>query len=127
MATPVKNSLLFSFCAIVLLGSSAACTNALAQKHNEVFSKLSVEHGLSSVTVTSILRDSRGYLWAGTEDGLNRYNGYDFKIYRNSPADSTSILGNRVISLQEDSKERLWVTYGGGGAQYYDRDRKSVV
>lgn len=111
-----------SFIIIIVLVKTGILSQAChAQNNNEVFSKLSVEQGLSSVTVTSILKDSRGYLWAGTEDGLNRYNGYEFKIYRNNPSDSVSLLRNRILSLYEDSNNTLWVSFGGGGLQYYDR------
>ena len=69
---------------------------------------ITTAQGLSHNGVTSIIEDSRGYLWIATYEGLNRYNGKDFTLYRNS-ADSASLLSNRVRALCEDSRGRIWV------------------
>jgi len=62
-----------------------------------------------------ILQDSHGFLWFCTLDGLNRYNGYQFKIFRNIPGDSTSISNNKILSICEDKSGNIWIgTYGGG-------------
>ena len=66
------------------------------------------KNGLSHNGVTSILEDSRGYLWIGTYDGLNRYNGRDFTLYRSSPTHSV-LLNNRVRTLAEDALNRIWI------------------
>lgn len=68
-----------------------------------------VEDGLSSNTVFAIMQDSRGFVWIGTEDGLNRFDGYDFHSYRNVPRDSTSLINNYIYSLYEDSRQKLWI------------------
>ena len=60
------------------------------------FDHLTVEDGLSSNTVYSILQDSQGFMWFGTSEGLNRYDGYTFKAYRHDPVDSTSISDNFI-------------------------------
>lgn len=104
-----------------------AATLTYAQGKNEAFSNFSVEHGLSSVTVTSILKDSRGYLWVGTEDGLNRYNGYEFKIYRNDPSNQNTLLTNRILTVFEDSGGTLWVSTGRGTVHYYDRQKDAFI
>lgn len=60
------------------------------------FNNLSVKDGLSNNKVISILQDKTGFLWFGTEDGLNRFDGYEFRIFRNNLADSNSISGNNI-------------------------------
>lgn len=80
-----------------------------AQGDNTRFEHISWEDGLSQVTVQSIIQDSRGFMWFATEDGLNKYNGYEFTIYRHNAADSGSLCSNRVTDLFEDSRGALWV------------------
>ncbi|RPI29550.1 MAG: diguanylate cyclase [Acidobacteria bacterium] len=91
------------------------------------FEHLSVEQGLSQSSVTCILQDGKGFLWFGTDDGLNRYDGYNFKIYRNNPANHFSVGSNRIRALLEDRKGILWVGTSGGGLNRYDRDRNRFV
>lgn len=68
-----------------------------------------VENGLSSNTVRSITQDSQGFMWFGTENGLNRFDGYNFKTFKNIIGDSTSIGNNYIYSLFEDSEKTFWV------------------
>lgn len=68
-----------------------------------------VENGLSSNTVRSIIQDSRGFMWFGTENGLNRFDGYHVKVFKNIIGDSTSIGNNYIYSLLEDSEKIFWV------------------
>jgi signal transduction histidine kinase/ligand-binding sensor domain-containing protein/DNA-binding response OmpR family regulator len=77
------------------------------------------EHGLSSTKVTTILQDNTNFLWIGTEDGLNRFNGYDFTIYKNQPGDPLSLISNHITALFQDSGNRLWVATIAG-LEYYD-------
>jgi ligand-binding sensor domain-containing protein len=56
-------------------------------QENYVFEHFSIPEGLSNPTVFSILQDSYGFIWIGTADGLNRYDGFEFKVYKNDPAD----------------------------------------
>ena len=66
---------------------------------------LTSDDGLSQNTVDCILKDSRGFMWFGTQDGLNRYDGYSFVVYRNDPDDLTSLGGNLV----NDHHQRWWL------------------
>jgi ligand-binding sensor domain-containing protein len=81
--------------------------NLLAQKDNIRFEHLSVEHGLSQVTVSCILQDSQGFMWFGTQDGLNKCDGYNFKVYRHNPENRDSLSDNFVLSIFEDSGGNL--------------------
>lgn len=73
------------------------------------FVKYQVENGLSHNTVWSVMQDSKGFMWFGTSDGLNRFDGRNFKIFRNNPLDSTSLGNNFVQSLFEDGHHNFWV------------------
>ncbi|WP_068471532.1 hybrid sensor histidine kinase/response regulator transcription factor [Saccharicrinis aurantiacus] len=69
---------------------------------------ITISDGLSHNGVTEVFKDSRGYLWMATYQGLNRYNGYDFKVYRNTPENSF-LLSNRVRTISEDKNGNLWL------------------
>ena len=73
------------------------------------FEHLSVADGLSQSTVNVILQDNRGFMWFGTLNGLNRYDGYEFIKYRHDPNDPHSISSDQVFSLCEDREGNLWV------------------
>jgi ligand-binding sensor domain-containing protein/anti-sigma regulatory factor (Ser/Thr protein kinase) len=85
------------------------------------FSKTSMT--LSNPHVSSILQDSRGFLWVGTEDGLNRFDGYEVTVYRNDADDSTSLLKNVILKIFEDSRGVLWVSTSSGGLHIYNRQQ----
>jgi signal transduction histidine kinase/ligand-binding sensor domain-containing protein/CheY-like chemotaxis protein/AraC-like DNA-binding protein len=70
---------------------------------------LGIEDGLSNNAVTSIYQDHNGFMWFGTYDGLNRYDGYGFKVFRNVIGDSSSLSSNGINALDEDALHRLWV------------------
>ncbi|MGM0496365.1 MAG: ligand-binding sensor domain-containing protein [Bacteroidota bacterium] len=74
----------------------------------------SVESGLSQSNVTCVLQDSRGFLWVATQDGLNRYDGYEFKTYKHDPANQNSISDNFINDLIEDKEGNLWIATNKG-------------
>lgn len=80
-----------------------------ADGHNYYFKHITIKEGLSQNTVLSILQDKEGFMWFGTKDGLNRYDGNTIKIFKRSPNDIFSIGNNTVWSLLEDGKGQLWV------------------
>jgi len=92
-----------------------------------VFKHLGLNEGLSQNTLNAICQDHRGFMWLGTFDGLNRYDGYSFKIYRNIPGDSTSLRNNGIFTLFIDSRKNLWVGTVGGGLHRYDEDQDAFV
>ncbi|MBC8506624.1 MAG: hypothetical protein ISR58_20245 [Anaerolineales bacterium] len=73
------------------------------------FDSISIDDGLSQSSVFSILQDSRGYMWFGTEDGLNKYDGYNFTIYKHDPDDPDSLISNWIQTLFEDDSGMLWI------------------
>jgi ligand-binding sensor domain-containing protein/signal transduction histidine kinase len=79
---------------------------------------ISVEQGLSQSSAWSIIQDRKGFLWIGTADGLNKYDGYSFRIFRNDPADSSSLSNNTVWSLCEDRNGMIWVGTVAGVHRY---------
>jgi ligand-binding sensor domain-containing protein/serine phosphatase RsbU (regulator of sigma subunit) len=74
-----------------------------------LFEHLTVKDGLSQSSVTCILQDKRGFMWFGTQDGLNRYDGYEFRIFRSDPANPNSLSDNFIVLLAEDAGGTLWV------------------
>lgn len=86
------------------------------------FENITTDQGLSQNTVNCIIQDKRGFLWFGTQDGLNKYNGYNLTIYKNDPDNPKSIGGNYIWSLFEDSRGDLWIGTDGGGLNKYNRE-----
>jgi len=93
---------------------------AFAQPDELRFEQISVEDGLSQVTVHTIFQDDLGFMWFGTEDGLNRYDGRDFKIYRHDPRDAATLAHPLINSMVQDASGILWIGTGGGGLDRFD-------
>ena len=114
---------LFFICLLCLIFS---IKNLSGQPIDIRFRHLTEKNGLSQGTVKSILKDSRGYMWFGTRDGLNRYDGYTFTIFKNNPADPLSISDNFINHIYEDSKGRLWIGTNRG-LNLYNRTNNSFT
>jgi signal transduction histidine kinase/ligand-binding sensor domain-containing protein len=84
------------------------------------FTHLTTNDGLSQGDVTAILQDRRGFMWFGTRDGLNRYDGNAFVVYKENPHDPDSLSANYVQDLMEDDQGYLWVATLTGGADKFD-------
>ncbi len=90
-----------------------------SQEYDLKFEEIGLEQGLSQSSVYAIAQDDKGYLWFATLDGLNKYDGYNFDVYRHDSKDTNSLSDNIVISLLNDSQGNLWVgTYSGGLCRY---------
>jgi len=88
--------------------------SALGAPRSLRFERLSIEQGLSQQSVLTILQDRRGFMWFGTQAGLNRFDGYRVTVYRNDPNDPDSIPDNYVLASYEDEGGRLWFGTKGG-------------
>ena len=99
----------------------ALCTLSLKAEKVRLFTP---DDGLSNSHINQIYQDSKGYIWIATENGLNKFNGYDFETYLSIPNDSTSIQGNFVTCVYEDSRGMFWVATSDGLLQY-DRTKNA--
>ena len=98
--------------AIVALLGLFATPKLEAQNFSQsdiAFERLTVKQGLSQGTVLCMVQDRRGFMWFGTEDGLNRWDGHSFKIFRSNPRDTSSLARNYIEALYEDKEGALWI------------------
>jgi signal transduction histidine kinase/ligand-binding sensor domain-containing protein/DNA-binding response OmpR family regulator len=91
------------------------------------FEHLTSEDGLSYSVIKCFIQDHKGMIWIGTGNGLNKYDGNKFKVYRNIPGDSTSISYNWINRLYEDSAGQLWIGLISGGLCRYNREMDNFV
>ena len=102
------------------------CPTVFSQS-NIVFKQFFINEGLSNNSINAIVQTRDGFLWIATKDGLNRYDGQNFKVFKNKYSDSTSIPENYVMSLAESSEGVLWVgTWGGGLVSYNPVDESFI-
>ena len=106
----IKKTTIFLFVFICLFKNEA-----FAIKDNNInFQSITVDNDLSQSLAEYIYQDSNGYIWIGTNDGLNRYNGNEFKVYKNIRNDENSISNNMISSIVEDNDKNLWIGTDGG-------------
>ncbi len=91
------------------------------------FEYLSVDQGLSHDTVTCIAQDDDGFMWFGTLNGLNRFDGYEFKVYKPDPEDAHSLSSEIIQVIFKDRRGTLWIGTAEEGLNRYDRDRDRFV
>jgi signal transduction histidine kinase/ligand-binding sensor domain-containing protein/DNA-binding response OmpR family regulator len=109
----------FLFLAIPFFGSS--------QNKHLKFEHLQTDAGLSQSNVLCILQDSRGFMWFGTRDGLNKYDGYKFTVYKNDAKNKNTISNNLITDIIEDRKGNLWIATRGGGLNKFLRDKNQFI
>ncbi|MCC7505892.1 MAG: response regulator [Saprospiraceae bacterium] len=105
--------------ACMLLGNLALCQRPAAQ--NARIESLTIEDGLSQGMVYDMLQTRDGFLWFATKDGLNRYDGYNFRVYSKSVRDSFSLSENITTTLLEDSRGLLWIGTENNGVNVLNR------
>ncbi len=106
---------------ICLCDPAGAAGQALRFRH------LSIDDGLSQNMITAICQDHKGYMWFGTRDGLNRYDGYSFRIYKANAYDDSAISDNYITAVHEDPSGNLWTGTMYGSLQLYDREKDNFV
>ncbi len=84
------------------------------------FDHVTLEQGLSQSTINTIIQDEQGFMWFATNNGLNRYDGYEITVFRHDPSDARSLIDNHIQALLTDSAGMLWVGTMGGGLDQYD-------
>jgi len=89
------------------------------------FSHLDISNGLSNNQVNCIYKDADGFMWFGTNSGLDRFDGYQFKVFRHSPGKVSSLSGNYVTAIYEGPDKKLWV-YTHGGIGIYDPETERI-
>ncbi len=93
----------------ILLYIILLLTTVVAKGQPFYFSHYQVENGLSNNAVLCIMQDHLGFMWFGTRDGLNRFDGISYKVFRNNPGDKHSIGSNAIMSLSEDNDKNIWI------------------
>ncbi|MCP4148956.1 MAG: response regulator [bacterium] len=87
------------------------------------FRHLSIRDGLSQNVINCMLQDSKGFMWFGTEAGLNRYDGYEFKIFQHDPGDPETLSDSNIECLYEDSAGIIWIGTINGGLNSFHREK----
>ncbi len=95
---------------------------AASSSHPMRFDHLTLDDGLSQSTVLAITQDSQGYMWFGTENGLNRFNGYEFEHFKRERGNADALGSDFIFDIAEDAAGDLWIATNGGGLVHYDND-----
>ena len=91
------------------------------------FEHLNTDDGLSQNSVTGIFCDHKGYMWFGTMDGLNRYDGYNFRIFKAQIDKNNVLTNNRIVKIWEDSRYLLWVQTHDGYMHYFNPETEAFT
>ncbi|MEO7524564.1 MAG: two-component regulator propeller domain-containing protein, partial [Ferruginibacter sp.] len=109
-------TIIFVFYLLVIFRGSAVSAQATSE-----YESISIAQGLSQGMVFDILQDQDGFIWVATKNGLNRYDGYDFKVFKNDPYNTHTLSSNTIIKLFQDSKGRIWAGTENAGVNIYDK------
>ncbi|MBO3444255.1 sensor histidine kinase [Clostridium sp. CCUG 7971] len=117
-------SILFS---LLLIGLRVEDVSAINNEENRNFKRITIGDGLSQTTIKSIFQDSNGYMWLGTSDGLNKYNGHKFEVYKSKKDEENSLSGNQVTDIAEDLEGNIWVATTKGLNKINNDKSKSIT
>gem|GEM_PF-1263809 len=112
----MKTGILFCIILAVLVPGPVMPNSLTAQQ----FERISLEHGLSHGSIYSIVQDSTGFIWFGTEDGLDRYDGYKFTVLRHDPENPDSLPSSDCSKIHVDTSGIMWIGTWGAGLVRYD-------
>lgn len=115
-----RNSILFGISIFIM-------TLQVAAQEEINFTAITTRNGLSSNTINTILKDRFGLMWLGTDDGLDRFDGTNYTVYRNDPSNPSSLKSNEILSLHEDKAGNLWVGTSGGSLSLYNRKKDAFI
>jgi len=122
LVTCRKTAFLLLSLFFILLTSNS---NAAKVFNNLNFDFYSQENGLSNNQIHCIHQDKKGWMWFGTSQGVCRFDGYKFTVFKNDPEDSTSLKGNLVRTIFEDRKGQLWIGTENGGLNKFNREKEN--
>src|SRR3989304_5595035 len=120
--TPINFTVILPVLIFLLLTA-----NNYSQQENLKFKHITSDDGLSQNFISCILQDQKGFMWFGSKDGLNRYDGYSFVVYQHDPFDTTTISDNFITSLFEDSRGYIWVGTLNGGLNCLQRETETFI
>ena len=115
LAVPFKKTII---CCVVFFFTFNI--TAFGQHKTIKFEHIGVAEGISQINITCIFQDSRGFMWFGTRDGLNRYDGYNFTVYRYDPKNNNTISNNFIQDITEDKSGNIWIATQVGGINKFD-------
>ena len=122
----MKNLLPKIICVTILI-NLVLPTDLPGQKKIIRFESLSVNQGLSQSSGRVIFQDKKGFMWFGTQDGLNRYDGYNFKLFEFNPLDENSLSDNFILSSYEEKSGIIWIGTSGGGLNRFDSEQENFI
>jgi len=117
----LTTELTFTFTPLLIILLQAISILAFSQNQQIHFSHIGYRNGLSERNVNFIYQGKKGFMWIATRDGLNRYDGYKIKVFRNNPDDPNSISNNYISHIAEDKYGNIWLATLGGGLNKFDR------
>jgi signal transduction histidine kinase/ligand-binding sensor domain-containing protein/DNA-binding response OmpR family regulator len=96
----------------------SSATIAYGQSQKIEFEHLTIDDGLSNDVINCFLKDNQGFMWIGTDNGLNKFDGYNFKVYKHISLDTTSLLSDAITALLQDKRGNIWIGTNKGLVQY---------
>ncbi len=105
-------------CIVLVLILSSLAHILSAQEEPIRIKHYTLEDGLSQASINSLLQDRAGFVWVGTQDGLNKFDGRSFEVFKFSASDSTSVSGQFIEKIFEDTTGKIWVGTLGNGLCY---------